>query len=84
MARSLRLLPSALRDLDALDPPVYRRLKAAILRLAREPRPSGALKLTGEEGYRLRIGDYRVLYRIDDASSTMFVYRVKHRREAYR
>ena len=74
MARSLRLLPSALRDLDALDPPVYRRLKAAILRLAREPRPSGALKLTGEEGYR---SDRRVLYRIDDASSTVFVYRVK-------
>lgn len=84
MARSLRLLPSALRDLDALDPPVYRRLKAAILRLAAEPRPAGALKLTGEEGYRLRIGDYRVLYRIDDASSTVFVYRVKRRREAYR
>ena len=81
---SVRLLPSALRDLDALDPPVYRRIKAAILLLCRGPRPTGALKLTAEEGYRLRIGDYRVLYRVDDASSTMFIHRVKHRREAYR
>ncbi len=84
MPRSVRLLPSALRDLDTLDPPVYRRLKTAILRLSDEPRPPGALKLTGEEGYRIRIGDYRVLYRVDGASSTVFIYRVKHRREAYR
>jgi len=56
----------------------------AILGLEKEPRGHQTEKLAGGGGYRLRIGEYRVLYRIDDSSKRVFVYRVKHRREAYR
>lgn len=79
----LRVLPSARRDLDSLDPQVFRRIKPRILALGANPRPGGCVKLTAGEGYRIRAGDYRVLYRVDDRSRIVF-YRVKHRREAYR
>ncbi len=80
----VRLLPSAQRDLDALDPPLFRRLADAGRALGVSPRAHGSQKLTGDEGYRVRVGDYRILYRVDDPTRTVFIYRVKHRREAYR
>lgn len=80
----VRLLPSATRDLDRLDRRIFERIQRALRKLAVTPHPPGTLKLTNEEGYRLRIGDYRVLYRIDAPSRIVYVYRVKHRREAYR
>ena len=55
-----------------------------MLTLASEARPPGSVKLTGDGGYRLRAGDFRILYRIDDEAGKVFIYRVKHRREAYR
>lgn len=80
----VRVLPSARRDLDALDRGAFSRIRAKILGLAGDPRPVGSVKLTADEGYRIRVGNYRVLYRIDDRSKTVFIYRVKHRKEAYR
>lgn len=81
---SLKVLPSARRDLDSLEPAVFGRLKPKLLALKDEPRPESAIKLTGEEGYRLRVGDYRVLYRIDDKSRAVYLYRIKHRKDVYR
>jgi mRNA interferase RelE/StbE len=52
--------------------------------LQRNPRPPGGKKLVGATGYRVRMGDYRILYTIDDASSVVRVYRIGHRREFYR
>ena len=81
----IRVLPSARADMDDLDRPVFDRISRKIAALKIQPRPSGALKLRGaEEGWRVQIGDWRVLYRIDDARQIVFIYRVKHRREAYR
>ncbi len=60
------------------------RLLPAIESLGLTPRPHGSIKLTAEEGHRLRVGDYRVLYRMDDPNRQVFVYRVKHRRDVYR
>ena len=77
------VLPSAQRDLDKLEASGFARIIKEIRGLTREPRPVGCLKLTGEEGYRLRVGDYRVLYRIDDPSKRVYLYRVKHRKDAY-
>jgi mRNA interferase RelE/StbE len=59
---------------------VIRRIEA----LAVNPRPRGAEKLVGIEGWRIRIGKWRVLYQVSDRDRTVTVYRVKHRREAYR
>ena len=57
------------------------RIDRAILALASNPRPHGCKKLTDKEGFRVRVGDYRVLYTVDDESKTVVVYRVKIRSE---
>ncbi len=80
----LKILGSAQRDLDRLHVKILSKIKDSIMCLANDPRPLDSVKLTNEEGYRTRMGDYRVLYRIDDKSKELFIYRVKHRREAYR
>jgi len=72
------------RQIKDLSPRFARRINEAIAQLANEPRPVGAKKLMGIEGYRIRVGDYRILYVVNDASRLITVYGVKHRREAYR
>lgn len=80
----LLLLPSAGKDLDNLPDQIFRKIKEKLLSLKDNPRQSGCIKLTGEEGYRLKSGDYRILYRIDDKEKAVYIYKIKHRREAYR
>ena len=60
------------------------RVKKVISSLAREPRPPGAKKLTAREGYRIRVADYRILYEIEDDKKRIRVYKVLHRKDAYR
>lgn len=55
-----------------------------ITRLQTNPRQMGVEKLEAEEGYRLRVGHYRVLFTINDKTRTIEIYRIKHRKEAYR
>ena len=55
-----------------------------MLALAENPRPSGVVKLSGREGWRIRIGDYRVIFMIDDAKKEVVIYAIGHRREIYR
>jgi len=85
MACSILLRPPAVRDLKALPVDARTRIERAIDRLRDNPRPSGAKKLVGfNDEWRLRVGDYRVLYVIDDAERRVVIARVAHRREAYR
>ncbi len=85
MAHRVELTPAAQRDLRSLDRPVLRRIDAKIRTLAEDPRPHGVEKLAGEpEVYRVRVGDYRILYQIDDAVLIVLIVRVRHRREVYR
>ncbi len=60
------------------------RVVARIMRLAEDPRPPGATKLTGKEAYRIRQGDYRIVYTIADDVLVVEVIRVGHRRDVYR
>jgi mRNA interferase RelE/StbE len=78
----LLLLPPAQKDLVKLETPAFARILKKIRALSEEARPPGSLKLT-DDGYRLRIGEYRVLYRIDDALKRVYIYRIKHRKDAY-
>lgn len=55
-----------------------------IARLAENPRPPGARKLTARDGYRLRVGDYRILYQVDDGAKVVIIYRVMSRGDVYR
>ncbi|OGW76723.1 MAG: hypothetical protein A3K16_05715 [Omnitrophica bacterium RIFCSPLOWO2_01_FULL_45_24] len=82
--RKLLLLPSAKKDIDSLPDHIFKKIKEKLLILKDNSRPSGCIKLTSEEGYRLRSGDYRILYRIDDKERAVYIYKIKHRREAYR
>jgi mRNA interferase RelE/StbE len=80
----LFIKPSAARELDALPTKDRKRVVTRIQHLASEPRPSGTEKLSGQEKYRLRQGDYRVLYSVDDDDRSIVIVKVAHRREAYR
>ena len=84
MSYRLFLLPRAQKELARLPNPAYERIRAAVRALAEEPRPPGCRKLSGREGWRIRIGDFRVLYEIEDAQQTVTVVHVGHRRDVYR
>lgn len=84
MSSSLYVLPRAQKELDDIRGKLFERLSEAVMLLAKNPRPHGVKKMSADEGFRVRVGDFRVLYRIDDAAKKIFVYRVKHRKEVYR
>ena len=76
---------AAERDLRRLPPRLHSRVIMAIQALADEPRPGGCRKLTrSDRDWRIRVGDYRIVYEIDDAAREVGVNRVRHRREVYR
>ena len=73
---------AALRQLRKLDPPARRRVQAAVELLADQPRPSGAKKLVGGEGeWRVRTGDYRIVYEVHDNVMVVLVVAIGHRRD---
>jgi mRNA interferase RelE/StbE len=81
---SLELKQSAQRELDALDDVVFTRIDRKILALADNPRPQGCRKLRGyKDQWRIRVGDWRVVYFIDDGAKLVTISRVAHRREVY-
>jgi mRNA interferase RelE/StbE len=77
--------PSAVKEIEALDSiRDRRRIVRRIQALADDPRPPGSEKLSGEEKYRVRPGDYRIVYAIEDQGLVVYDIRVGHRREIYR
>ena len=76
---------SAEKDLRKLDATMQHRVLHAVEGLAREPRPSGCRKMQGgEDAFRIRLGDYRIIYTVDDGVKIVAVERIRHRREVYR
>ncbi|OFW08633.1 MAG: hypothetical protein A3G20_01040 [Acidobacteria bacterium RIFCSPLOWO2_12_FULL_59_11] len=85
MAYQVSILPAALRQLAKLPKPVQKRIQEQIDTLTDNPRPHGVKALEGQQGlYRLRVGDYRVIYQIEAERLTVLVVRIGHRREIYR
>jgi len=78
------LLRRAQKELAELPSEVYPRVRDAIRKLGEEPHPSGYIKLSGREGYRIRVGNYRVIYEIDAAQRKLSVMHIEHRRDVYR
>jgi len=76
------LLTQAQKKLDEFRGKIFQQIKDKILSFSNNPRPHGCLKLTAEEGYRLRSGNYRIIYRINDKEKIVYIYRIKHRKEA--
>ncbi len=84
MTYRIEVAPAAVRQLSKLDPAARRRAQAAIELLADQPRPSGAKKLVGGDGeWRVRTGDYRIVYEIHDEVLLVLVVAVGHRRDIY-
>ena len=76
---------AAEKDLKALPVEYFRNVIRRIQALSNNPHPSGCRKIKGSDNYwRIRIGNYRVLYEIDSTAKAVRVFRVKHRREIYR
>lgn len=76
---------SAEKDLRRLHPDVRLRAVGALTALAKNPRPAGSRKLAGtKHDWRIRVGDYRIIYEIADEIRVLRINRIRHRREAYR
>ena len=76
--------PSAVKEFEDVPRADRRRLASRMRALADEPRPPGAEKMTGHDLYRVRQGNYRILYEIIDHDLTVTVIKIGHRREVYR
>ena len=80
----LGLSNKVIKELEKLDDTLYLRISNKIHSLENNPRPTGSIKLSGIEGYRIRIGDYRILYTINERTKEVVVYSFAHRKEVYK
>ena len=80
----IQLRPAAVRALRKLDPAVRPRIQGAIALLAADPRPPAARALRGRLGFRIRVGDYRIIYTIDDGVLLIVVVALGHRSDVYK
>lgn len=84
MTYLVSILRGAQKEIENLPIADAARVRTAIAGLAEVPRPSGCIKLTGREAWRIRVGDYRVIYEINDGQLLVTVIRVGNRRDIYR
>ena len=85
MAYSVQFTAAAAKSLNKLDLSIAVRIKPKILELSQNPRPSGSKKLAGTDDlHRIRVGDYRIVYRVDDRKQLVEITIVAHRRDVYR
>ena len=83
-AYRITLAPSASKEIEHLPAALLRRVAARIDAFAADSRPPGVKKLEGEPLWRIRVGDYKIIYAIDDGARTVDVGRVRHRSKAYK
>lgn len=85
MSYAIQFRPAVEKDLKPLPKTIILRAIRGIIALQKNPVPETAVKLSGVENfYRIRIGDYRIIYEIDRESSTIIVHYIRHRRDVYR
>ncbi|MEI7860804.1 MAG: type II toxin-antitoxin system RelE/ParE family toxin [Acidimicrobiales bacterium] len=82
-AYRVELRPAAARQLRKIEPPDQRRLRGAIALLAEDPRPPASRRLRRRPGWRVQIGDYRIIYTVNDGVLLVVVIAIGHRREVY-
>jgi mRNA interferase RelE/StbE len=76
--------PSVYRDVKGIPPRELKRILERMEALRVDPHPANSVKLSGQESYRIRQGNYRIIYEIEDARRVVVVSKVGHRREIYR
>lgn len=83
MTYEIEVRPAALRALKSIDRKDQARIRGAIALLAADPRPPGAKALRGRDGLRIRVGDYRIIYTVEDGRLLIVVVTLGHRRQVY-
>lgn len=83
MAYKITIKKSAVKSLEKIPEPYYSNIKAAILSLIENPRPKGYKKLKGRDGYRIRVGNYRIIYEIFDTILLIDIIALGHRKDIY-
>ena len=81
---SLFIKPSAAKEIEAVPKPDRRRIVSKIMSLSSDPRPPDCEKLSGHDQYRIRQGNYRILYEIHDVKLIVVIVKIGHRRDVYR
>jgi len=76
--------PSVQKDVRGIPPKDLRRILERMEALRDEPRPANGVKLSGQEAYRIRQGNYRIIYELDDTKRIVTIAKIGHRREVYR
>ena len=84
MTYKISIRRKAQKQLAKLPPKDYKKVKQVILNLVPDPRPSGSKKLKGRDGWRIRQGDYRIIYEIHDDQLIIIVLDIGHRKDIYR
>ncbi|MBF0609335.1 MAG: type II toxin-antitoxin system RelE/ParE family toxin [Candidatus Magnetobacterium sp. LHC-1] len=84
MSYEVLILRRAQKELSGLSDDTYNSLKKALQSLGDEPRPYGSRELTGREGWRIRGGSYRIIYKIDDYKKVVTILNIGHRKDVYR
>jgi mRNA interferase RelE/StbE len=83
MSYSLNFSKRAFKELAKINEPFYTNIKIAITNLTEKPRPQGYRKLKGRDGYRIRVGDYRIIYDIFDSELVVDIIHLGHRKNIY-
>ena len=81
---ALKILRRAAKELESLPQETYDRINESIRRLAFDPYPNGSIKLVGREGFRLRVGKYRVIYDVDSKTRNVIILDIGHRKDIYK
>ncbi len=84
MVYSVKLKKSAEKELDSLPEKIHDKIISILLALKHNPSSSGIKKLHGREGYRIRVGNYRILFTIDKAAKEIEIYSIADRKDVYR
>ncbi|MBY0425236.1 MAG: type II toxin-antitoxin system RelE/ParE family toxin [Cytophagales bacterium] len=80
---SLSFSKQAFKELSKINEPYYSNIKSAIIDLSLNPRPNGYKKLKGRDGFRIRVGVYRIIYSVKDQELTIEIITIGHRKEVY-
>jgi len=83
MVYTLNFSKQALKELEKINEPFYSNIKSSIINLTENPRPNGYKKLKGRDGYRIRVGNYRVIYDILDNILVVDIITLGHRKDIY-
>lgn len=83
MQYEIQIEDSVFKFLEKLNKPIKNKILDKVYELANNPRPYGSIKMSGNDSYRIRVGDYRVIYEINDKVVKVYIVKIGHRKDVY-